>query len=147
MAHHYHDSGLDNVFLENGYTVHDTVYGQGVSIQDTEGLHKAIGRWLITTPKPLNGAELRFLRTEMELTQRDLAGILGTTEQTLRLWERHRTKGINGLLRALYSECIGGDGSVRSMVERLAHLDQLGATEARLRETAHGWEVEHACAA
>ena len=151
MAHHYHDSGLDNVFLENGYSVHQTVYGTGVSIQDTEGLHKAIGRWLIATPKPLNGAELRFLRIEMELTQRDLAGILGTTEQTLRLWEKHRVKAINGsadrLLRALYSECIGRDDSVRSMVERLAHLDQLGATEARLRETAHGWEIDHACAA
>lgn len=151
MAHHYHDSGLDNVFLENGYTVHETAYGSGVSIQDTAGLHKAIGRWLIATPKPLNGAELRFLRTEMEITQRDLAGILGTTEQTLRLWEKHRAKGINGsadrLLRAFYSEYIGGDGSVRSMVERLSRLDPLGATEARLRETGHGWEVDRARAA
>ena len=151
VAHHYDDSGLDNVFLENGYSIHETAYGPGVSIQDTEGLRKAIGRWLIATPKPLNGAELRFLRSEMELTQRDLAGILGTTEQTLRLWEKHRKKGINGsadlLLRALYSECMGRDGSVRSMVERLGHLDQLGATEARMRETDHGWEVVHACAA
>ena len=151
MAHHYHDSGLDNVFLENGYTVHQTPYGEGLSIQDTAGLHKVIGRWLIELPKPLDGAELRFLRMEMELTQRDLAGILGTTEQTLRLWEKHRHKAMNGsadrLLRALYSEFIGGDGSVRAMVDRLAHLDQLGATEARLRETDHGWQIDHAYAA
>jgi DNA-binding transcriptional regulator YiaG len=148
MTYHYNDSGLDNVVLENGYIVHQTPYGEGVAIQDTTGLHKAIGSWLIATPKPLDGAELRFLRLEMELTRRDLAAILGTTEQTLRLWEKNRRKSINGsadrLVRALYSEFIGGKGSIRSMVERLAQLDQCLATEAHLRETDRAWQIDHA---
>lgn len=148
MAYHYRDSGLENIYLENGYTIHQTAYGEGVSIEDTEGLHKAIGQWLVSLPKPLNGAELRFLRLEMEKTQRNLAAFLGTTEQTLRLWEKHRTKAIPGpadrLLRALYSEYVGGDGSVRRMVDRLAQLDQMERVEAHMRETAHGWEL--ACA-
>jgi DNA-binding transcriptional regulator YiaG len=144
MAYHYTDSGLDNVFIENGYTVHKTPYGDGISIQDTEGLHKAIGQWLIQTPKTLNGAELRFLRLEMEMTQRNLAAVLGSEEQNVRRWEKTRTKEIPGpadrLIRALYSEYIGGDGSVRRMVDRLAELDQIEAAEIRLRETGHGWE-------
>jgi hypothetical protein len=69
MAYHYKESGLDNVFLENGFKIHKTKYGKGVSIENTEELHRVLGTWLIRLPKPLIGAELRFLRLEMELTQ------------------------------------------------------------------------------
>ena len=144
MAYHYTDSGLDNVWLENGYTPHKTAYGEGISIQDTAGLHKAIGAWLIEAPKPLNGAELRFIRMEMELTQRDLAGILGSDEQAVRRWEKHRSKPFNGpadrLLRAVYHEYLEGDGSVRRMVDRLAHLDQIDRVDVRFCETKQGWQ-------
>ena len=144
MAYHYTDSGLDNVFLENGYTVHNTPYGEGLSIQDTEGLHKAIGQWLVRTPKALTGAELRFLRLEMEMTQRNLAAALGSEEQNIRRWEKARKKEIPGpadrVVRALYSEYIGGDGSVRRIVDRLAELNRVDHAEIRLRETDHGWE-------
>ena len=146
MAYQYTESGLDNVFLENGYTVHKTPYGRGVSIENTEGLHKAIGRWLVSLPKPLNGAELRFLRLEIEQTQRDLAAIIGAKEQTLRLWEKHRSKAIPGpadrLLRALYSDYIGGDGHVRRMLERLAELDQVEQAKACFHhEPDHRWRA------
>lgn len=132
--YHYKESGLDNVYLENGYHVHQTPYGEGISIEDTDGLHRVIGRWIVSLPKPINGAELRFLRIEMDTTQRHLAGIIGATEQTLRLWEKHRKKSIPGpvdrLIRTLYSEYLGGDGSVRRSLERLATLDQLERAEA-----------------
>ncbi|MFO1099741.1 MAG: hypothetical protein U1E81_16110 [Xanthobacteraceae bacterium] len=142
--YHYTESGLDNVFLANGYRIHKTPYGDGVSIQDTPGLHRAIGQWLISAPKPLNGAELRFLRLEMEQTQSCLAGIVGTTEQTLRLWEKKRGKDLPGpadrLIRAIYSEYIGGDGTVRRMLDRLAELNQIEATDVRFQETRDGWK-------
>jgi putative transcriptional regulator len=128
MMYHYTESGLDNIYLVNGYAVHKTAYGKGVSIENTDALHKEIGKWLISLPKPLNGAELRFLRLELEQTQRHLAEILGTTEQTLRLWEKHRKEAMPGpadrLLRALYAEYIGGNGDIRRMLERLTELDQ-----------------------
>lgn len=144
MAYHYLESGLDNVWLENGYTIHETPYGEGVSIQNTEGLHKAIGEWIIDQPRPLNGAELRFLRLEMELTQRDLAGILGAEEQAVRRWEKARKKVVNGpadrLLRAFYSEYLNGDGSVREIVDRLAALNVIDRAEVRFCETDKGWQ-------
>jgi putative transcriptional regulator len=146
----YTESGLDNIFLENGYHIHKTSYGEGVSIENTEGLHKAIGRWLVALPKPLNGAELRFLRLEMEATQRDLAAILNTKEQNLRLWEKHRKRPMPGsadrLLRALYSEYIGGDGHVRRMLERLAELDQIEQPKAVRfhHEPNHRWKQQSA---
>jgi putative transcriptional regulator len=146
MTYHYTESGLDNVYLGNGYEVHETPYGKGVSIQDTEGLHRVIGAWLISLPTPLNGAELRFLRLEMDMTQKNLAGIIGTTEQSLRLWEKGREKAIPGtadrLLRAIYSEFSTGDGSVRRLVERLGELDQMARASVCLRETPRGWELE-----
>ncbi|MDZ4380774.1 MAG: hypothetical protein U0942_05480 [Parvibaculum sp.] len=144
MAYHYTDSGLDNIWLENGYTIHETAYGEGVSIQDTAGLHKAIGEWLVGLPKPLNGAELRFIRLEMELTQRDLGGILGVEEQAVRRWEKGRTKAMSGpadrLLRALYGEYLKEEGSIRAIVDRLATLNQVDAVEVRFCETESGWQ-------
>jgi putative transcriptional regulator len=147
MAYHYTDSGLDNIWLENGFASHETVYGEGLSIHDSEGLHRAIGEWLIALPKPLNGAELRFIRLEMELTQKALAGILGADEQAVRRWEKARTRAINGsadrLLRALYSEYLQGDGSLRKMVDRLASLDEIETVEMRFRETRDGWRPQY----
>ncbi|NJM81884.1 MAG: transcriptional regulator [Tabrizicola sp.] len=150
--YHYRDSGLDNVWLENGYTVHKTTYGTGVSIHNNEGLHKAIGRWLVKLPKPLNGSEMRFLRLEMELTQRGLAGILGADEQAVRRWEKARKKPINGpadrLLRALYTEFVDGDGSVRAMVERLAELDEIAPPNVAFCDgNGQGWQPHERSAA
>lgn len=142
--YHYKESGLDNIYLENGYRKHKTPYGEGVSILDTEGLHKAIGQGLVSAQRPLNGAELRFLRLEMKTTQKDLAGMLGTTEQTLRLWEKNRAKSLPGssdrLLRTLYSDYIGGKGSVRSILRRLADIRERESFSSCFRETNSRWK-------
>lgn len=149
MAYHYTESGLDYVYLVNGYQIHETPYGKGVSIQDTDGLHKLIARLVVSTPKALTGAELRFLRVEMDLSQRNLAAIIGTEEQNVFRWEKSRKKEIPGpadrLLRGLYSEYAGGDGSIRRMCERLSDLDQIESPVLKVVDTEHGWDVE--CAA
>lgn len=148
MAYHYQESGLDNVYLDNGYTVHETPYGKGVSIQDTKGLHRAIGRWLVNLPKRLNGAELRFLRLEMNLSQKHLAGLIGSEEQNVRRWEKARKRPIPGMadrmVRVLYTQYIGGDGPIRGFIDRLAELDEIETAEARLHETDRGWQVQAA---
>jgi putative transcriptional regulator len=141
--YHYKESGLDNVWLENGYRPHKTPYGKGISIQNTEGLHKVIGQGLVSAHRPLVGAELRFLRLEIETSQRDLAALLGTTEQTLRLWEKKRDKTIPGssdrLLRALYSDFMGCNPSMRRMLKRLADIRESENIAACFRETKSGW--------
>lgn len=146
MAYHYTDSGLDYIYLANGYAVYDTPYGEGVSIQDTDKLNKEIARWLVRMPTPLEGAELRFLRLEMELTQKDLAAIMGEQEQTVRRWEKARTRELSGsadrVLRALTNEYIDGDGSIRRMVDRLAELDQVEPRDCvSFEETDDGWRM------
>lgn len=145
MAYHYEECGLDNVYLENGFSFHETPYGKGVSFHDAEGLHKAIAASLIEQPCPLIGAELRFLRHEMELSQKNLAAILGVDEQALRRWEKARSKSFNGaadrLLRVLYNDHENGDGAVKRMVERMAELDCVERQSIRLIETNAEWRA------
>ncbi len=147
MAYHYTESGLDNIWLENGFEIIETPYGKAVSIKDTNGLHKVISQWLISTRRPLNGAELRFIRLELDQTQKDLASFIGSTEQNVRRWEKARSKPIPGpadrLVRALLNEYINGDGSVRALVDRLVELSEISNShpQAHLRLT-RKWKLE-----
>jgi putative transcriptional regulator len=146
MAYHYTESGLDNVWLDNGYQIRRTAYGEGVSITNTEDLHRAIGRWLIALPKPMNGAELRFIRLEMELTQKELAHAIGADEQAVRRWEKHRTKEINGpadrLIRLLYNEAVNKTAaSARKLVDRLTRLDEVDPPKVSFREIGKRWQL------
>jgi putative transcriptional regulator len=93
MPYRYKESGLDDVVLRRGYATRQTPYGETVAIHDVEGVHRKIAAKLVKQPY-LTGAELRFLRLEMDQTQAELAKTLGTSEQTLSLWERDRKKPI-----------------------------------------------------
>ena len=126
-------SGLTNVYLLNGYRIRKTPHGDAISIEDIDGLHRAIGRRLIAVERPLIGRELRFLRLEMDLSQACLGAITGSNEPTIKRWEAHRDAPISSgpadrLLRALYGEFIGEDGSVRRMLDRLARYSAANAS-------------------
>jgi hypothetical protein len=47
------------VWLASGLTHHRTAYGEGVSIENMDDLHQAIGAWLIALPKLLNDAHTK----------------------------------------------------------------------------------------
>ena len=81
-GYRYTESGLTNVWLANGYTVRKTKYGEGVSIHDVDGLHRALARALSNKSR-LTGTEVRFLRKEMGLSQRGLGELLGVTDQAV----------------------------------------------------------------
>lgn len=123
--YHYTECGLQNVWLRNGYTQHKTKYGPGTAIHDVDGLNKAIGRALANRPH-LTGAELRFLRKELELSQAALANLMGTSEQNVSLWERRGRipKLADRMVKLIYIEHSGGNVKVREMIERLNHLDK-----------------------
>ena len=132
-AYHYKESGLDTIWLVNGFARHQTGYGSAISITDVRGLHKALAKMLVDAPRPLNGAEFRFLRNELELSQRRLGELLNCDEQALARWEKARTRPVKGaaerMIRALYIEFVKADGTVRRLLERLAELDAVAAPE------------------
>lgn len=144
--YHYTECGLDNVYLANGFKVHETEYGTGVSIENTQGLHEAIARDIVESPHEMTGAEFRFLRIELDLSQRRLGELLNADEQSVRRWEKARNKPVKGaaerMLRSYYLACVDGDGEIKRLIERLAELDsQPPRQKVVLRETPRGWET------
>lgn len=147
MSYHYVESGLDNVWLDNGYIVEDHPnYGRLVSFTNVRGLHEAISRWLIDVPRTLTGAEFRFLRVEMDMSQKALAGILGVTDQAVAKWEKARGKSVANkaaerLLRVLYREFLEGSSDIGASIRRLAELDAaLAEQDLHLSRQQDGWK-------
>lgn len=125
MPYHYTESGLQNVWLENGYREIDTPYGKGVAIEAVEELHQVIGR-SIAQRSYLTGSQLRFLRKELGLSQRSLADILGCTDQNVSLWERRgrMPRAADRLVRLLYLEKVDGNVKIQHLLDEIANLDQ-----------------------
>lgn len=142
--YHYRECGLRNVWLANGYEEHETPYGPGISIHDVEGLHRELGRGLVAKIGKLTGAELRFLRQEMGLSQAKLAIMLGNEAQTVAIWEKRGTqpKMADRFIRALYSEKLDGNAHITAMIERMIDSD-IAETDTRLTmEQDHGaWKL------
>jgi DNA-binding transcriptional regulator YiaG len=138
--YHYTEIGLQNVWLENGYNVRKTSYGDAVSIDDADGLHRAIGRKL-AQKSHLTGAEFRFLRKELDLSQHRLADMIGTTEQTVALWEKRGKipKTADRMFRALYLETIDGNVKLKELIERIADLDRKSEDKMIFQDTECGW--------
>lgn len=82
MKYHYTKSGLNNVYLLNGFEFVNTPYGKAKSVEDVEGLHKLIGSHLCKKPH-LTGAEFRFLIKEMGLSQSGLGKTFEVTNQEM----------------------------------------------------------------
>ena len=145
--YHYTECGLDNIYLMNGVDIVATPRGEGVNIRNIEGLHQAIGRILVRDKKNLNGKEFRFLRHEMNLTQQNLAAILGVNVQSIARWEKGETKRIDGpaqgLMRVLYEQFIGDNTKITEPLRLLAEIDELlndTDEDISLEDTEDGWQ-------
>lgn len=141
---HYTSCGLQNIWLKNGYEIIETDYGVATSIHDLTGLHAAIGMYIVNNKPKLSGAEVRFLRKELDLSQAHLALLLGVSEVSIRGWENNRTKitkPADKLLRMLYSEHVNGNKEIKEFIERLSHLNRIEySKKLELEETELGWK-------
>jgi len=143
--YHYTGCGLDNVWLRNGYRIAEDVYGQSVSIDNLPGLHHTIASLLVNKAAPLTGAELRFLRIELDLSQRRLGELLGRDAQTVALWEKGQSpvpEVVDYLIRHIYKQAIGERSVYVEEVERLRALDQQDyERQLILQESGAGWQT------
>lgn len=145
--YHYVESGLPNVWLI-GVQHHETIYGHGTSIPGVENLHRAIGISIAEANRQLTGAEVRFLRQELDLSQHALALLLGVKENTVRRWELGQSDIGGPARRALagfYLESVKDEGSLRDLMTRFAETDR-EMTKMRLLFERHGddWEPQAA---
>jgi DNA-binding transcriptional regulator YiaG len=142
--YHYRESGLDNVWLVNGYEKHRTPEGPAVSFKDIDLLHQTIARALIAKSARLTAQEFRFLRTELDLSQKALGDIIGASEQAIARWERGVTVvplAEDRLLRALYREHAEGSARIRELVKHLGALDEREHQRLKLRHSRQAWKV------
>lgn len=142
-GYHYVQCGLDNVWLENGYTLEETAYGNSVRIDDVEALHRAIGECLTEKTSPLIGKEFRFLRLEMDMSQKRIGELLGKEAQTVALWEKsdELNRDVDFIIRHIYRQKVSNHRQVyEEMVDSLNAVERAEHAETiRLQDTGHGW--------
>jgi len=106
--YHFIECGLNNIYLINGFKriIHN--FKVEFVFEDLPELYQAIGRHICTKPF-LTGAEFRFLRQELRMTQRTCSAKLGVTENMVSLWERKAKipKMILAIMKGLYLEQFG----------------------------------------
>lgn len=90
--YHFKESGLDNIYLMNGYDIEEVDGEEYVSVRGIDQLWKAIGLNLVTTKKLLSPKEIRFLRGQMDLTQAEVAALLRVEDQTVARWEKGKVR-------------------------------------------------------
>lgn len=138
--YHYKSCGLENIYLKNGYVLKETPYGPAVAIEDIEGLHTAISLDLLRQKTPLTGQQFRFLRKEQDLTQAELAAILGVTEQTVAVWEKQKQVPVSFMadicMRAYY---IAHQQSTKGYAQTFPNKPEKAPLPVSFERAASGW--------
>ncbi len=139
--YHYTECGLKNIWLANGYRIEETAYGEGVSIENADGLDRAIASIIVRKKQTLSGADLRFLRHQMGLSQASLASLIGNNVQSVALWEKHGKlpKWADKLVRLIYMGHSDGNETVRAAITMLNDMDRVINQKIVFEETESGW--------
>ena len=106
----YSECGLDRVFIEGLEVVVDDAGEEVYSIPNLSSLHRAIAKSIVMQKSGLSGKELRFLRTEMGLTQAELAEVFRVTRVTVNRWEQDKVEidsNAQVVIRLLAAERLG----------------------------------------
>lgn len=145
--YHYTESGLPNVYLVNGFTVETLDGEEYTSIDDMNGLHKTIANAIIDSPKPLTHQEFRFLRIEMNVSQKTLGTRFGVTEQTIARYEKGESsipRTTDAALRSLYMESQQKNNPVSYFLDLLADTEAQAAAQSiqlKLEEVNDHWAI------
>jgi len=139
--YHYTECGLRNVWLANGYRMMKTEHGPATSIEDLEGLHRVIAERLSKHKAKLTGAEFRFLRKELSLSQSSFGKSFSLEGQTVALWEKKSRvpTWADRMVRLMYLESIAENSKVRELIDRLNDLDRQETEKQVFQETKKGW--------
>ena len=138
----FDDAGLQNVWLANGFSTKDTAYGSVEIINDVPGLTRAICLALAGKIGRLSGAEFRYLRLHLRLSQKSLAQCFGNTEQAIALWGKTGRVPLSTdkHARILWQAQEAGNESVKNVVDRINLIDQLVNQKIVVEETKRGWK-------
>ena len=120
--YHYTESGLDNVFIEIDAVIKDNAGEETIMIPGINELHRAIANAIVDSEDLMDGKEIRFLRTEMGLTQAELAKLLHRNSQAVARWEKGQQDvdpSLDVLIRQIAAERLGL--KIMKTIELLSH--------------------------
>ena len=141
----FDDGGLRNVWLANGYEVRKTPYGDATAIHDLDGLIHSICAALGRKGGHLTGAEFRYLRQHLRLSQASLGRLLGVSEQSVALWEKRSRIPVlaDKHLRLLWTEQHEGNETTARVMRRVNDVERLIHQRLVLRTTPRkGWQAK-----
>jgi DNA-binding transcriptional regulator YiaG len=138
--YHYTDGGLRNIWLANGYEREETPYGKALTIQDLPGLTRAICKALVRKNSKLTGAEFRYLRQAMLMSQASLGRTLGRTDQAIAGWEKNSKvpKFADQMLRVVYAAHADGNEQVKNIIHAMNDVER--TINFVMTETKMGWQ-------
>lgn len=142
-AYHYVQCGLDNVWLINGFEIIETEYGASVRIDRADELDATIAAYLTEKSAPLIGQEFRYLRQQLDMSQKRIGELMGKEAQTVALWEKGGAlnRDVDFLIRHIYRQTVLNERRTYiEMVDRLNHLDRAeNAERLEFREITGRW--------
>lgn len=140
--YHYTDGGLRNVWLENGYEVKKTPYGEGIAFHDLDGLTMTICLALTDKVGVLTGTEFRYVRSAgMMLSQPALGKLMGIDGQSIARWEKTGKvpRWADKLARLLYLAHAQGNEPIKRAVERIKTVERLVKQKIVIKEQRGHW--------
>jgi transcriptional regulator with XRE-family HTH domain len=113
----------------------------GVAYRDLECLTQTICKALVHQTGRLQGAEFRYLRLRLRLSQKALAKLLGNSEQSAVNWKKSGRVLLwpDKHIRILWQAAQQGDETVKQVVRRLNDVARLLNQRIVVEETAKGW--------
>ncbi len=123
----FDDGGLRNVWLTNGYQAQSAAYGKGYAYHDLDGLVHAICKALTRKAGRLTGAEFRYLRSHLGLSQSSLGKLLNVSDQSIAGWEKHGRIPLlaDKHLRLLWAEKHSANEPIKRAMQRLNDIERL----------------------
>ena len=85
----YTECGMDNVLIRGIGIEVDVDGDEVITIPAVNELHRVIAEGIVRHEHGMSGEELRFLRTEMGMTQAELARLVHRDKQSVGRWERN----------------------------------------------------------
>ena len=131
IDYRYDECGLDNVILKDLATQKDDSGEDVVYIPNINMLHRALTMAISAKPSGLVQKELRFIRTELGLTQAELAQIVGKDAQTIGRWERGENPidpSADTIIRVLALQHLNG-GQLTMAVEDLSRRSVVSSSQ------------------
>lgn len=142
--YHFTESGLDNVYLRNGFKRIKTADGNGTSIQGLEKLLNTIADAIVHKSARITGQELRYLRIALDLSQKSLGELMGKTDQMVAKWEKGESEIpilAEKAIRDLYAESIG-QYPIKGLLQELNKSgSQQPAPRIEFEITSKGWRL------